>query len=211
MLSQPWATIDVILTAQQTWADNHAAGRWYQHAVPWSDDESEISHSHKGGPSHFNAKDCFEIDYQQALKWSPFLVESMPWGFQDVHPQARIPRSLITGPWDDEKLRRLFWLIRGGMMPTHGLSSGPAWEDKLEFLRNSVLNVTQPNMLAINCLMGAWVFQGLPSEVVRDEMNDVDRRIMWGDDTDDVRQILQQTRNALNMFLDYRAGRRSSV
>jgi hypothetical protein len=135
----------------------------------------------------------------------------MPWGFQDVHPQARIPVSLITGPWDDEKLRRLFWMTRGGMMPSPGLNNGPAWEDKLEFLHNAVLNVTQPNMLAINCLMGVWIFQGLPSEVVRDEINNVDRRIMWGDDSDDVRQILQQTRTALNMFLDYRAGRRSSV
>lgn len=213
MLSQPWATIDIILTAQQTWADNNAADRAFQHAVPWSDEESEIAHSHKGGLSHFNARECFEIDYQQALKWTPFLVDSMPWGYQDVHPQARIPKDIITGPWDDEKLRRLFWMTRGGMMPTQGLEDkdAPPWEDKLEFLRNVVLNVTQPKMLAINCLMGIWIFQGLPTEVVRDEINNVDRRLTWGDDSDDMRQILQQTRTALNMFLDYKAARRSSV
>jgi hypothetical protein len=210
VLAQPWANIDLILTAQQTWADNHAAGRWYQHSIPWSDEESEVPHSHRGGPSHFNSRECFEVDFEQASKWSPFKVESLAWGFQDVHPSARIPTSLITGPWDDEKLRRLFWLTRGGMMPGHGLN-GPTWEDKHQFLRNAVLDVTQPNILAINCLMGAWIFQGLPAEIVRDELNNVDRRLMWGDDSDEVRQILQRTRGAMNMFLDYRAARRSSV
>lgn len=211
MLRQPWATVDFILQAQQTWADHHAFGRWYQHSLPWTDEPNEICHSHHGGPTHFNAQKCFEVDFQQALKWPPFRVESLPWGGQDIHPKVKVPTELITGPWTHEQLRRLFWFSRGGMMVVGPEGQMPPWEVKIQFLQNAILHATHPNILAINCLMGAWVFQDLPGDVVRKELSDIERRLKWGDDIDTTRQILQRTRNALSMFLDYRSMRRSSV
>lgn len=191
------------MQAQQTWADNHAHGRWYQHSVPWEDDPDDLAHSHRGGPSHFNAHECFEVDFQQALKWAPFKVESIPWAGQDIHPKTRIPDNLITGPWSEEQHKRLFWLARGGMLVVGQDSEMPPWEMKMEFLRNAILEATQPDMIAMHCLMGAWVFQDLPGDVVRKELRNIDRRLKWGDDTDMMRHILEQTQNALRMFLDY--------
>lgn len=211
VLKQPWAKIDYLLQAQQTWADNNAYGRWFQHSIPWNDEPDELGHSHHGGPSHYNAHKCFDVDYSQATNWSPFRVESMAWGTQDIHPKTRIPEDLITGPWDEEQTKRLFWLARGGMLIASQDFDMPPWEMKIELLRNAVLNCTQPNMIVINCLIGAWVFQDLPGEVVRKELNDIDRRIKWGDDTDLMRTILQRTRNVMSTFQDYRQMRRSSV
>lgn len=212
VLRQPWAKIDLILLAQQTWAKIHAYGRWYQHSVPWIDDPDDLCHSHHGGPTHFNAQKCFDLDFQQAQKWGPSQVESMAWGTQDVHPKTRIPEELITGPWNEEQQKRLFWLSRGGMLITHNEFPVPSWETKLELLRNAVVNATQPNIIAINCLLGAWCFQDLPAEVVKKAIGDLDRRIQWGDDTDLMRHILRRTRAALEMYgIDYRNVRRGSI
>lgn len=156
---------------------------------------------------HFNARDCFEVDYQQALKWPPFQAESMPWGGQDIHVKTRIPDRLITGPWTEESQRRLFWLTRGGALVD--MHRHP-WETKLDFLHNAIIEVTEPNMIAINCLMGSWVFKDLPGEVVRKEIADIGRRIQWGDDSESVRTVLQRTSNALTMYHDM-GMRRSSV
>lgn len=192
MLKRPWATIDFILQAEQTWADKHA---------------SHLPRPRHGGglsTSRYDARKSFENDFEKALKWSTIQVESMPWDGEDIHPTTRIPEALITGPWSDEQQRRLFWLARGGMLVgSPDADTTPPWEVKLEFLRNAVINATQPNMMAINCLMGAWVFQHLPGDVVRKELNNIDIRVKWGDDTDGTKFILQRTRDALDMFLDY--------
>lgn len=200
LLNQPWATIDVILQAQQTWANKYAQGRWYQHCVPW-DEHLKKRHSHDGGFGHFNAHECFEMDYQQALKWTPFRLESEPWYTQDIHPRTRVPMDLITGPWDDEKQRRLFWLCRGGMvMEGEGRSSLP-WEIKLECLRNAILTVSEPNVLVVNCLVRSWVFASLPPDVVRKELVGLDRRLKWGGDSPVGKEVLRRTRNALDLFM----------
>ena len=207
MLKQPWATIDFILQAQQTWADHHSQVGWYQHSVPWIDEEEDVGHA-QGGPGHFNAHECFEVDYQQALKWPPYKAESLPWGGQDIHVKTRIPDSLITGPWSEEQQRRLFWLIRGGALVDMQM---PSWEMKIDFLHNAIIDVTHPNMIAVNCLMGAWVFRDLPVEIVRKEITDIDRRVKWGDDTDDVRDVLLRTQRALASYVECGQVRRSSV
>jgi hypothetical protein len=197
MLKQPWVTIDMILQAQQSWAKRYAHGRCYQHSVPWVDKPDELGHSQYGDPSHFNAQECFDIDFEQAMKWGPFEFESTPWGGQDIHPLTRIPERLITGPWSEEQRRRLFWLARGGLVVGHDEFYMPPWEMKLEFLHNAVLDVTQPDLIAINCLMGRWVFQGLPGDVVRLELSNIDKRLRWGDDTDIMRRILRWTKDVL--------------
>jgi hypothetical protein len=211
VLKQPWVTIDFILLAQQVWADNYGTRRWYQHSTPWNQEPDEVCHSHRGGVYHFNAKECFEVDYQQALKWPPFRVEALPWGTQEVHPKTRLPTDLLTGPWNDEQLRRLFWLTRGGMMVNSGSDASIPWEIKMQFLRNAILDVEQPQVLAINCLMGAWLFKDLPQDIVRQELAGIDRRLQWGDDSETTKYILERTRKAMTAFLDHRSMRRSSV
>ncbi|POR38779.1 Uncharacterized protein TPAR_01029 [Tolypocladium paradoxum] len=201
MLEMPWAKIDFILQAQQAWADRYARDRWYQHSIPWQEDPGDLGHHDIGGFSHFNARECFEMDFQQALKWPPFFVESVKWNTQEVHPLARMPTDLITGPWDDEKLRRLFWLSRGGIKVDGGEQTLPPWEVKLQCMDNAVLSAPEPNVLVVNCLMGSWVFTDLPRDVVRKQLVGLDRRIEWGGDTPESRAILRRTRNTLDLFL----------
>lgn len=45
--------------------------------------------------------------------------------FYHVHPDTRIPESLLLTPWDNEEsLQKLFWLVRGGAR----LSPDQTWE-----------------------------------------------------------------------------------
>lgn len=201
VLDQPWIRIELILQAQQTWADNHAQGRHYQHGTHWVDEPHEVGHDHDGGFSHFNARACFEADYQQALKWNAFAARGIHWFTQDIHPLTRIPTRLITGPWDDEAQRQLFWMCRGGYMSCGKLFSEPPWEVKLELLRNSMLNSEVPNLLAINCLYRTWVFDGLPADVIRREIVGLERRIEWGGDPLETRELLRRVRSAFFLSL----------
>ena len=160
-----------------------------------------MNHSHDGGHGHFNAYECFESDYQQALKWPPFINENTPWTTQDVHPKTCIPKSLITGPWDDEKQRRLFWLTRGGAAIENEGQIHQPWEIKMECLRHAVLSVPKPNTLVVNCLMRSWLFTDLPRDIVKQEVRNLKERLKWGDDTPFGKEILRRTRNAMEMFL----------
>ncbi|EHK22438.1 uncharacterized protein TRIVIDRAFT_200754 [Trichoderma virens Gv29-8] len=201
VLDQPWITIDLILQAQQTWFETHGKGRHYQHSALWVDDAHQVGHAYKGGVSHFNARECFEVDYQQAAKWPAFATRGIHWFSQDIHPLTRIPDRLITGPWDDEMQRQLFWLCRGGYMSCGKLFSQPPWEVKMELIRNSMLNVEVPNVVAINCLYRTWVFDGLPADVVRKEFVALERRIQWGADSHQTRDLLRRVRSAFFLSL----------
>lgn len=217
VLDQPWISIDLILQAQQTWVDNHGRGRHYQHGTFWIDDSVQAGHDYDGGFSHFDARECFEADYQQALKWPAFAARGVHWFSQDIHPLTRIPARLVTGPWDDEMQRQLFWLCRGGYMTCGRLFTQPPWEVKVELIRNSMLNAEVPNLLAINCLFRTWVFDGLPADVVRKEIVGLERRIEWGGDPTETRELLRRVRSAFFLSVhipDHRAGglvRRSDI
>ncbi|ODA78581.1 hypothetical protein RJ55_05963 [Drechmeria coniospora] len=174
ILELPWVKIDFILQAQQIWADRYAHDRWYTHCTPWLDQFSSRDHSREGGFAHFDSRRCFEADYQQALKWPSFFVEPTTWHSQDVHPLTRMPIHLITGPWDDEKLRRLFWLTRGGITYDADGQTLPPWEVRMQCLENTILSAAAPNALVSNCLMGDWMFRDLPPDVVRSRLANFD-------------------------------------
>ncbi|UNI24365.1 hypothetical protein JDV02_010117 [Purpureocillium takamizusanense] len=198
LLEQPWAKIDFILQAQQAWADRYARHRWYQHSLPRQESFNPIDHDHEGGFAHFNARECFEVDYQQARQWPAFFATSLQWRGQDVHPWTRMPMDLVSGPWDDEQLRRLFWLSRGGLkIGDQDQQRMPPWEVKLQCLDNAALSAPVPNSLVINCLMQDWIFTDLPDDVVRKQRVSLDRRIDWGADSPENKQTLRQIRIAL--------------
>jgi hypothetical protein len=201
LLDQPWVNIDLILQAQQAWSDRCARDRWYQHCVPFEDGEDKLNHDHEGGFAHFNARDCFEADYERALKWPAFKTEAMSWGTQDVHPMVRMPTHLVTGPWDEEKKRRLFWLTRGGLQVGSEGHSPIPWEVKMKCLENAVILAEKPDSLILNCLVGNWIFLDLPEDLVRKRLLDLDRRLEWGGDEPETREALRRIRSALDMFM----------
>ncbi|KAK7402866.1 hypothetical protein QQX98_011396 [Neonectria punicea] len=212
ILQLPWANIDFILQAQQTWANIYAKGRWYQHSIDWDINDDGLpthhhddSHDFDGGFDHFDARLCFEVDYRKALSWQPFEANIQPWGFRDVHPLTRVPTSLITGPWNDEQQRRLLWLTRGGALNLggEGHAPSPPWEVRIEFLRNAVINAPDPNVLVCNCLVRSWMYFGLPPDIVRQELRQIRQRIEWGGDTPTGRAILREVGTTLSSFVTF--------
>ncbi|KAH7158055.1 hypothetical protein B0J13DRAFT_520771 [Dactylonectria estremocensis] len=212
VLELPWVDVDFILQAQQTWADTYAKDRWFQHSIDWDVDNNgfpthchDESHDFGGGFDHFDARACFEADYQKALSWPAFDRGVEPWGFREVHPLTRVPPSLITGPWNDEKMRRLLWFTRGGGLEfdRKGSAPTPPWEVRIELLRNAVIETSEPNVLVCNCLLGSWVYRDLPADVVRQELRKIRQRIEWGDDTPKDRFILREVEQTLSSYVDF--------
>jgi hypothetical protein len=206
VLELSWVTIDFLLQAQQTWARKYARHRWHEHVLPWVDVDDDGGHDHKGGFDHFDARECFEADYQQALD-GPMFDRPVQWAGNDVHPLTRIPPRLVTGPWNDEQQRRLFWLIRGGVALKMGKHHAVPWEMKLDALRNSVLAEPEPNLLIFNCLRGAdpnevWMFSGLPQDVIRQEVMVLQKRLDWGAESTQGMSILRMAWLWLSMHLD---------
>lgn len=150
---------------------------------------------HDGGYSHFNARECFEADYERALSWPAFEANPRLWGTVDIHPMVRIPMDLVIGPWDDEMKRRLFWLTRGCL--DRASDDQISWELKVECLENVVLFEEKPDPLIVNCLIDDWIFTDLPEDVVREQVANVDKRLEWGADDYECREILSRVRREL--------------
>lgn len=201
VLALPWVDIDFILQAQQIWADTYAKDRWYQHCVPSRQNCGFVTdHDFEGGFGHFNARKCFDNDYAMYKTWYFPLDYGIDWHARDVHPLTRIPTELITGPWDEERQRRLFWLIRGGATigpPAHAPLS---WEVKLECVRNAVIDAPTPSEVVGNLLFNrfdssSWGISGIPGDVVRVEVRKLERRMDGADSR--LKDALFQTKRLL--------------
>ncbi|KAG5974351.1 hypothetical protein E4U55_008222 [Claviceps digitariae] len=212
MLEMPWVDIDFILQAQQAWADRYARNRRYQHGLPFADGEGELNrhdHYHEDSSSYFNSRACFEADYEKAVKWPAFFMEHdflvrSSWGMRDVDSFVRMPMDLITGPWDEEKRRRLFWLIRGGVrLEEHNYESLIPWEVKLACLDAAVISAEKPDHLIINCLFNCWLFSGLPEDAAHKHLVNLSRRIEWGGDPPEIKDILRRIARRLNCNLKF--------
>lgn len=150
-----------------------------------------------GGFNHFNARKCFEIDYGLACEWAHVStrVGHRAWAFQEVHPMVRVPIDIVTGPWDEEMLRRLFWFARAGALcfGAEGYHPPPVWEVCVELFRNSILNPPEPVDLPCVFLHTDYFFANLPDEVVLRLMKQLGDRIVLDEDT-------LETRLAMKVF-----------
>ncbi|KAG6082013.1 hypothetical protein E4U33_006180 [Claviceps sp. LM78 group G4] len=140
-----------------------------------------------------DARACFEADYERALQFLPGVEDNTfnsLWGSPDVHPEVCIPVDLITGPWDEEKKRRLFWLVRAGvhlMEPSHGYSG----KVRLAGLDAAIITPEKPDRLVLKCLITPKIWIGLPPDAAHNRIVMMCRRIAGGGDTVDVWQLLQ--------------------
>ncbi|KAG5994045.1 hypothetical protein E4U52_001471 [Claviceps spartinae] len=212
------ADIDFILEAHQVWADKYARGRWYRHYenettargviegmysknVRVRDRYIQHALQHEEKTWNYDARACFEADYERALHFPP-----LPWIFlagclmasPDVHPEVHPPVHLLTGPWDEEKKRRLFWLVRAGASVTRGfMKSG--WKVRLACLDVTVIYAKEPDSLIINCLIGPWIFRGgFPEDIRHKRLVDVCSRLDRGGDTLDMREVLREAVRAMD-------------
>ncbi|KAG6122021.1 hypothetical protein E4U13_003449 [Claviceps humidiphila] len=203
----PWVDIDFILEAQQIWADRYARGSCYRHYECEASDVQDLYEKnvhardrylqhvrqHEEKTWKFNARACFEADYERALQLSPmpdFFVENSLWGSIDVHPHVRIPVNLFTGPWDEEMKRRLFWLVRAGV-PVMDREVTKGFRAKLGILDAIVVSPEEPDPLLIKCLMNPYLLAGLPPNLAHNLLVKLCRRIRRGGDTQDITEFLR--------------------
>ncbi|KAL2757847.1 hypothetical protein ACRALDRAFT_207092 [Sodiomyces alcalophilus JCM 7366] len=137
IIACPWATIDLILEAQQIWARRFAPDRWYAHDMCFPS-----KHDNAGGRGHFDAFACFahDFDHMHLVPEAPdlplniFSARPRFVAYIDVHPNIRIPDNLVVGPWTPEMIRRIFWLRRGGAR----FHASQTWELRLQAFCNAV-------------------------------------------------------------------------
>ncbi|CCE34837.1 uncharacterized protein CPUR_08776 [Claviceps purpurea 20.1] len=209
LLSMPWVDIDFILEAQQIWADKFARGRCYRHYetegssihklyktnVHARDRYMQHIRQHQEKTWKFDARACFEADYERALQFPPGLeihgiARNNLLGSSDVHPKVRLPVDLVTGPWNEEKKRRLFWLVRAGAVwVSHGAES--SWKATLAGLDAAVITPEKPDPFIVRCLFNPCILVGLPPDAAHNRLVMMCRRIARGGDTEDMRQILR--------------------
>lgn len=137
----------VILEAQQRWYRKRGAGRYFEHIKPLT-----FTPTHSlGGFDH--AKDvaaCFEADWDEFTDAYSVLLSGVPieWDairatplkeakYLDVHTMTSIPDHLMRGPFDLDKAKLLFWLVRGGAR----LGRQTGWEVSWH-TRRSILSLT---------------------------------------------------------------------
>ncbi|KAG6102797.1 hypothetical protein E4U31_003257 [Claviceps sp. LM219 group G6] len=207
LLSMPWVDIDFILEAQQAWADEYAAGRCYRHY----EDEccrpypSWVKISHAGHPYHehalqhedkawkFNARACFELDYERACQHLPSPSFFKGSTLVEVNTNASFPVELITGPWDEEKKRRLYWLSRGGQCnggSNYSWCEYP-WEVRLACLNAAVIYAEKLDPLILNCLIGGWLFEDVPKDAKREPLVNLCNRIARAGETPEMMDTLR--------------------
>lgn len=116
------------------------------------------------------------------------------WRASDVHPRTRMPARLLTGPWDDEKLRRLFWLTRAGIH----MNDYMPWEVRLQSLDNAVISAPEPSALVVNCIMGSWTFADVPRDAVTRARAKIDKRMKWEGASRESRLVLFWALNKLH-------------
>lgn len=205
ILNLPWVDTDLIVQAQQTWADTYARDRLYKHYLPTLDADGDPfiyspNHQFEGGVGHFDSQECFEADYQEVVSWKPFQSVGK-WGGCDVHPRIRIPTPLITGPWDEKRLRLLFWLRRSGRI--YGLEENESsWEIQLDCLRNAFIDASEPNVLITNLIDLTTLCHGLPRDIAREERRRIEQRLKWGSDSMLSRDILREVYGTIGMYHD---------
>ncbi|KAG6092020.1 hypothetical protein E4U30_006024 [Claviceps sp. LM220 group G6] len=209
LLSLPWVDIDFILEAQQMWADKYGRGRRYRHYehggpaalnlfyeknVDALDRYLQHIREHEEKTWKFDARSCFEADYERARQ-IPLTLNNLSHGCclrgsPDIHPLVHPPPDILTGPWNEEKKRRLFWLVRAGLDLT-SIFDIPDWKLGLACLDAMVIYAKEPDSLLTICLIGYWIFADFQRHVDHKRLVDVRRRIDRGGDTEDMREILQ--------------------
>ncbi|KAG6062050.1 hypothetical protein E4U17_004516 [Claviceps sp. LM77 group G4] len=211
LLEMPWVDMDFILEAQQAWADKYARGRCYRHyekrglAIPVPDLYQKSFHTHNRYMQHvlqleketwkFDARACFEADYERALQSPAYRT-----GFggnlctkPEIHPYARTPVDLLTGPWDEEKERRLLWLVRAGIRVQEVVEDEYVeniWKVVRDCINAAMISPEKPDPLLINCLMDAWTFEQFPKDDAYDVLVKLSERVEGGDDTQDIRHVV---------------------
>jgi len=115
-----WASLPVIQKSQETWVERYCKERPFK-PLPFVvnlDLEVERKLQKQRIESQTTPAKFFEEDF---AAFSAYLLHSQyaditySWAtYVDVASNVEIPQSLLLGPWTEERIRHLFWLVKGG-------------------------------------------------------------------------------------------------
>lgn len=141
ILACEWVTIDDLLRAQRVWYRRSKKPR-YTRDNPWAWWKARKSEPrNENSVQEFDLEDRPVMDASAVFKqdWVTLLREfqnpraeldpdkleytEYPFtgGYTELHPRTRVPDHLLVGPWSLDKIKYLFWLVRGGakMLDSH--------------------------------------------------------------------------------------------
>lgn len=95
----------------------------------------------------------------------------------EVHCDTEIPEKLLTGPWNEDAVKKLFWLVRAGAR----LSATQTWEVTLEGYHSALSEETVPptgriNIPVIRLLLKLGGTDHWPKNVLSKELGDLFER-----------------------------------
>ncbi|KAK4236307.1 hypothetical protein C8A03DRAFT_45685 [Achaetomium macrosporum] len=193
VLACRWVNVRLVLAAQQKWARRTGGPEWFD-KLP-----EHHPRRHRALRRMKNVKRRYEKD------WVGFKVGCMdfldPPEFADppevwlgmllhidkridVHPQTRIPPRLLTGPFDWDSIRLLFWLVRGGarLQPEHAWD----WELTLKGFDNVMaLGDQDIAVVYLKLLSSLGAFKRWPRDLLKDKLQtaqDLEQTEAGGDD-----------------------------
>ncbi|KAI0203298.1 hypothetical protein F4808DRAFT_39673 [Astrocystis sublimbata] len=176
LLACSWTTIDMILDCWHMWVQLHARNRPFMDIPLWTDPYEP--HSNLVNEALFGDSVTQEMtryfyrDYdafQALLTQAPMrlILSSSTW--IALHCDTKIPDHLLTGPWDENALRKLFWVMQAGAR----LPADPnkSWELTLEGFRNACADEEAPNMVALRVLGSLESFIKWPEHTRQEEFD----------------------------------------
>ncbi|KAI0548506.1 hypothetical protein F4679DRAFT_596764 [Xylaria curta] len=183
LLACSWTTIDMILDCRDIWVRRHARTRSFQYPALWGDPVEPNSYTASGAVVGMGdmkeARSSFYRDYNAFRnierlstysEASRYRSERNPNTRIEVHRFTEIPDDLLTGPWDEASLQKLFWLVQGGAR----LSPGQTWEVTLEGFSNAMSDECAPNLTVIRLLDILGAFLKWPGYVRKQEYDKID-------------------------------------
>jgi hypothetical protein len=161
-----WASLGIMRRAEETWLLNTAMGREPPIEIP--DDVMEAMDIRQQLFRHRATDDLFESDYTEfriyteTYDWQQGLPE---WRWKTpyfkFHPKLQIPNELLHGPWDEERLKWLFYFARAGInLDWVDSTSG---EEALSGLYEAVRT---GNLYALSLLLSLSLEEHIPSDLV---------------------------------------------
>ncbi|KAI1662847.1 hypothetical protein F4813DRAFT_342136 [Daldinia decipiens] len=188
LLEYPWTNISFILESWDFYVQRFAKLEQsetnqpfhLQHIRIWGDpdnpanamtkDYSNIVDSQKASRCFFHDYAAFRtIEEHIGYYLRTFYTQPINPTFLEVHKDTRIPDSLFTSPYSDDKIQKLFWLVRGGAR----LSPDQTWELTLQSFRDAVPetlpHVGKVNLTMIRLLYTLGAYQTWPEHVSTDE------------------------------------------
>lgn len=127
----------LLLEAQQRWLENQPRKvrqeRRFQHLADFYKVPRRIirRHQHVGTNHVDSVHECYRVDFEAHIHRLTVLTPADTYRegqnrlcLLDMHPRVRIPDCLLTGPYGEDEVHLLFWLVRGGTR----IAAQQSWE-----------------------------------------------------------------------------------